>query len=183
MKENFKTIKFAKKYKISGNGRIVNKETGLEVKPQLGSTGYHHVRLSMDTGKFKTQKIHRLVALAFLPNPEGKRTINHKDGDKLNNELPNLEWATDKENSHHARTTGLCNQSIGVKATNIDTGEELVFDSRGECANYFGSNKHNISRALHKRDGYYKSWRLVSLGEYKYPTSADYRNKNGKNIC
>lgn len=58
-------------------------------------------------GTRKTTTVHRIVALAHLPNPENKRTVNHKDGDKLNNCISNLEWATTTENIRHAFKQGL----------------------------------------------------------------------------
>jgi hypothetical protein len=67
----------------------------------INKEGYEFVRLHKD-GKRHGKKVHRLIALAFLPNPEKKRTINHKNGIKTDNRLENLEWATHSENTLHA---------------------------------------------------------------------------------
>ena len=64
--------------------------------------GYARVKI-----KGKRYKIHRLVAETFIPNPEDKREVNHKDGDKLNNRADNLEWSTRSENQKHAYKIGL----------------------------------------------------------------------------
>lgn len=69
-------------------------------------TGYSTVRLCKD-GVIKTHRIHRLVAQTFLENPENKPFVNHKDGNKRNNAVNNLEWATAEENTSHAITVGL----------------------------------------------------------------------------
>lgn len=59
------------------------------------------------TGKSKSWRVHILVALMFIPNPENKKQVNHKDGNKVNNCVDNLEWMTPLENTHHAIATGL----------------------------------------------------------------------------
>lgn len=72
--------------------------------------GHLCVALSKD-GKYKYLQVHRLVALAFLPNPENRSTVNHIDGNQSNNDVSNLEWATHQENQDHAWRTGLCRKT------------------------------------------------------------------------
>lgn len=72
------------------------------------STGYLTVRLS-DTDKIKTHRVHRLVAEAFIPNPNNKPYVNHKDSNRQNNNVDNLEWVTAKENTDHAVKCGRLN--------------------------------------------------------------------------
>jgi len=76
------------------------------LKQSIDSGGYYNVSLAKD-GKAKTFTIHRIVATAFLPNPENKPEVNHKNGIKNDSRLENLEWATEKENINHAIDTGL----------------------------------------------------------------------------
>lgn len=71
------------------------------LKPFSDKKGYLRVKLYKN-GSHYTKKIHRLVALAFIPNPEGKPEVNHEDGNKTNNRINNLSWATKKENIQHA---------------------------------------------------------------------------------
>ena len=89
-----------------------------ELTYTLNNRGYYSVGI-----KRKTFMVHRLVALAFLPNPENKPFVNHIDGNKLNNHIDNLEWCTCKENNLHARKTGLHKQAIGhkIKYQNVAT--------------------------------------------------------------
>ena len=84
-------------YEITRDGKVINKHTGHTLAPQPNGKGY----LRVSIGK-KLMFIHRLVAEKYIPNPENKPQVNHKDGNKLNNCVDNLEWCTAKENSIHA---------------------------------------------------------------------------------
>lgn len=89
-------------YTISERGHVWNKRTGGQLFGNVNSHGYMVISLTKD-GKKKDCKLHRLLALAFIPNPNDYECVNHKDGNKLNNRLDNLEWCTKKYNNHHAR--------------------------------------------------------------------------------
>jgi len=107
MEEIWKDIKeFEGVYQISNYGRLKSlKRYGRKqdkiIKPVLGKRGYFCYCL-WNKQKAKNITIHRLVAQYFIPNQEGKREVNHKDLDKTNNAISNLEWVTPKENSTHA---------------------------------------------------------------------------------
>jgi hypothetical protein len=102
--EVWKDIEGYKIYEVSSFGNVRNKNTGRILKA-CNKSGYFSVGLS--NIKTKSFEVHRLVAKAFIPNLENKPEVNHKDGDKLNNNYWNLEWATHSENMTHARNTGL----------------------------------------------------------------------------
>lgn len=107
MTEIWKDIKGYKGlYQVSSKGRVkslVKKGTKKEriLKGGINTTGYYQVQLRLNC-KNNMLLISRLVCLAFHKNPEGKRTVNHKDGNTLNNYADNLEWATYSENQLHA---------------------------------------------------------------------------------
>lgn len=112
MKEVWKDIEgYEGKYQISNLGRVKAldfKRTKKEriMKPHINTSGYLAINLYKNA-KFKTYRIHRLIAQAFISNPENKPCINHIDGNKLNNSIDNLEWCTHRENTIHAIKTGL----------------------------------------------------------------------------
>lgn len=87
------------KYLISTYGRVKSRSNGKEtiLKSDLNSSGYHRVSLYKN-GKRTRYFIHRLVAEAFVPNPENLPLVNHIDEDKENNEVTNLEWCNDSYN-------------------------------------------------------------------------------------
>lgn len=85
-------------FSVNASGRICRTGTLQELKTYTNSRGYTIVTLNK-----KVKRVHRLVAEAFLDNPEGKEIVNHKDGDITNNCVENLEWATGSENQQHRR--------------------------------------------------------------------------------
>lgn len=94
-------------YEISNFGRIRSSKFGsIEQKSLRLLNGYYGTTLHLG-GVRTTVKVHRMVAHAFIPNPENKPQVNHIDGNKLNNHVSNLEWCTAKENINHAIDTGL----------------------------------------------------------------------------
>lgn len=95
-------------YTIDTEGRVFSLKTKRHLKYKVHRRGYYLVDL-WKNNKGHTKKVHRLVAEAFIPNPQNKPAVNHKDGDKLNNNASNLEWVTNKENTKHAYATGLFN--------------------------------------------------------------------------
>jgi hypothetical protein len=108
MKNNTKDeiIKGFTHHTINKKGEIKNLKTGITKKLWLGKNGYYYVDI-IESNKSTKIALHRLLMLQFVPNPNNKRTVNHKDGNKLNNSLDNLEWATDSENIKHAWDIGL----------------------------------------------------------------------------
>ena len=99
--ERFEKIKDFEDYEISTWGRVYNTRTGKFLRPEVHDKGYLRVDLFNGAGR-KHCKVHRLVAEAFIPNPEGKPQINHIDGNNQNNSISNLEWVTNSENAEKA---------------------------------------------------------------------------------
>jgi len=93
-------------YKISTDSEVVFIPKNRPVSISVHKHGHRVVRL-WNNNKTKLCKIYRLKAIAFIPNPENKREVNHLDGDRMNEELSNLEWATPSENMKHAYNNGL----------------------------------------------------------------------------
>lgn len=97
--------RYAKTWKSGRDGHIVKSLPESKVKTRISAWGYELCTLHKD-GKKHTKRVHVLVAEAFLPNLYGKSQVNHKDGNKLNNSILNLEWCTPQENIKHAFAIG-----------------------------------------------------------------------------
>lgn len=114
-------------YKVSNYGRI--KRNGRLKTFRIDRGGYCTVWLSRDSVQ-KNFKVHRLVAQAFLPNPNNKLTVNHIDGCKQNNVVENLEWATHSENIIHANKTGLRTVTYAQRKAASETGKKTCDQNR-----------------------------------------------------
>lgn len=114
-------------YQISNFGNVRSYKRGGEAKKIMGSSynGYIFVRFSM--GKYKRYyKVHRLVAIAFIPNPKNLPQVNHIDGNKSNNHISNLEWVDALSNQRHAVRLGLI--AYGERASRTKLTEKQVLD-------------------------------------------------------
>lgn len=135
---------------VSSFGRVRNARTKREYVQSLSCWGYPRVHLHIG-GKDKNVVVHRLVAKAFVANPDGLPQVNHIDGDKANNNVTNLEWCTPSENSKHREAVIWGGRHLGGRKKRpvvcLDTGE--VFDSVHE-ANYkvLGRKSNDISKAI-----------------------------------
>ena len=139
---------------------------GIELKPDIAQNGYYRMTLCKG-GKKKQQYLHRLIAIHFIPNPYDKPQINHKDGNKLNNSIDNLEWVTAQENTIHAYKNDLIDVlsgerhpnygKVGAKSkrakkvlrTNVKTGEEKVYGALVETEKD-GFLKSEVSRSCNR---------------------------------
>jgi len=95
-------------YRVSNNGKVLSviKSKHIILKQRVTKYGYCAVNIRNEQNK-RNVSVHRIVAIAFIPNPENKREVNHKDGIKTNNSIENLEWVTRSENCYHSYKTGL----------------------------------------------------------------------------
>jgi hypothetical protein len=149
LQENEK-IKFVRGYEefysITTLGRVWSNRYSRWLKPWISSKGYEQVTLMVD-GKVANPTVHKLVADAFIPNPQNKPQINHKNGNKKDSRVSNLEWVTSRENLQHACDMGLnshyklslkdklliCQIFDSVKITKTKLAEMFGLSTAGIC--------------------------------------------------
>ena len=176
MEEIWKDIVgFQDKFSVSNLGRVkskareVNNHTGIIhkgdyiLKQSLNRKGYSIVYLD-ENGKTKIKTVHRLVANAFIDNPNNKPQVNHIDGNKQNNKVDNLEWVTNQENQIHAVKMGLNNHSlydsgrpkkavlqIDIKSKEIIARYESISDAARKLGMKTSSNLRGCCEKLYGR--------------------------------
>ena len=145
---------YSKEYKVSDTG-IVYGKSGKPLKPSINPNGYQIVVFTIN-GKQKGFSVHNLVARAFVKGYKKGLQVNHKDGNKLNNNASNLEWCTPLENVRHSIEVLGFNKrgknhpkARAIVGFHKLTGEKLYeFDCLSDAARYFGSCRSSIWRAL-----------------------------------
>ena len=132
-------------YTVTEDGRVWSYKSNKFLKQTLLNRGYLQVEL-YNNGVGKKFLIHRLVAEAYLPNPDNLPQVNHKDENKQNNSVENLEWCTEKENDNY----GNRNKNIArANATAVRCVElDRIFESISEAARELNLCKSNICRCL-----------------------------------
>lgn len=165
--EHWKTIKETEgKYSVSDLGRVRRNEHYTEVKPNntiihykesilkgyKDQDGYVVYHLLGAGGKAIAKKAHRLVAEAFIPNPENLPCVNHKDEDRTNNSKSNLEWCTISYNNNYGNRNSKLRQSSGIRVAQYTTDGKLIkiWDSMLEASRSFGCKTTTTIRRVCK---------------------------------
>lgn len=175
MKEKWKDLKFKDIkpiYQISTYGGIKNKNSGKLVKGSLTRKGYVYVCLQTEKGQ-GTFKLHRLVCISFkLYKHKDKDTVNHIDGNKLNNRLDNLEWADQTEQIIHAYKNNLIKKRKGPELYNNKYDEEFIYKicelidngitKPTDICNILGINYYKQFKYLIYDIKHGKSWKYIS---------------------
>ena len=130
------------KYQISNLGRVKSFKLKCEkiLTPQINKKGYLCIGLCKNS-KIKMTRIHRLIAFYFIPNPENKRCINHKNSIRTDNRIGNLEWATYSENNFHAYNIGnRIGSALGKFGINNPSSKKIyMFNKNGEHISSYAS--------------------------------------------
>lgn len=147
---------------VAGRGGVIKKESKI-TKGYRDSYGYMFGYFTSNESRRKIY-IHRLVALAFLPNKYNLPEVNHKNGIKDDNRIDNLEWVSHRDNIIHAHKTGLASTVAAVKATSIrvkDTQSGQIFSSAERASIYYGFSRRHLLNMLHGK--YRNNTNLIKL--------------------
>ena len=132
-------------YLISDKGEVYSLYTKKYLSPRITRLGYAVVSLYQD-GTTKSKRVHRLVAEAFIPNPSNLPEVNHKDENKLNNDVTNLEWCDRLYNNNYGSHNQKISKAMEKKVRCIETGE--VYDSIAEASQNTHTHRTGISKVI-----------------------------------
>ncbi|WP_312364012.1 NUMOD4 motif-containing HNH endonuclease [Sphingobacterium sp.] len=165
-------------YEVSTFGNIRSIRKNKILKPTKNKYGYCKVSLTGDNS-YKTVNVHRVIAQTFIPNPENKPQVNHKDGNKANNRVDNLEWSTREENMQHAHLNGLMNLPSGNRHCYFNIKSDLHPRAKAlinvETKEIYGCIK-DCAKVLNIKEGTLRGWlneprinptKIVYLDYYK----------------
>ena len=152
-------------YVIYEDGSIYSKRKNDFLQPLIDSKGYQYIDIRHTNSVIKLPKVHRLVMLAFVGHQEGMQ-INHKDGNKFNNQLSNLEYVTQEENRIHALNNGLKDEvPYYIDQCDLQGNKLNTFRTCTEALAFLGiknGNPGNIGRAIrgNRKTAYGYIWRV-----------------------
>ena len=164
-------VGFEDYFMVSNYGHVWSKRTNKFLIPVKNKAGYLTIptKIGGRQGKAYCLRVHRMVAEAFISNPDEKPFINHIDCDKTNNHVSNLEWCTNEENEYHAYTNGLLSLGRKIKGSEVGTSkltEEQIKEIRErkqqekitqkELAKEYGVSRATIKDIIH-----YRYWKHV----------------------
>lgn len=132
-------------YWINKKGEIIGRSGKKIYQRNISNKGYEK-KIFKTKQKTKAFSIHRLVALAFIPNPENKTQVNHIDGNKLNNHVSNLEWVTNQENHNHKMKNGLnVNKKLEEHGCAKLSNEQALYIKKSKEKNSDLAKRFNVS--------------------------------------
>ena len=170
-------------YIVSSEGRIRSLPRrgckGQELKVHQRRDGYLYVQMSVE-GQMVQSGVHRVVAKAFIPNPDNKREVNHINTIKTDNRVENLEWVTPSENAIHATEMGLNDkriqsQSKPILAIDKATGQIVEYPSAREAGRALGLLQSTISRKANRT-----SWWETKADQYIFIYAPEKGEDDGK---
>ena len=144
-------------YEITRDGQVINKNTNHTLIPQPNGKGY----LRVSIGK-KLYFVHRLVAEKYIPNPENKEQVNHKDGNKLNNHVDNLEWVTNQENRNHAVENNLHLQGEQCPWSKLTASDVRFIRQHLEIDNWDYADLLHVAPSTIEDVKEYRTWKNLS---------------------
>lgn len=178
----YKPFPLNNQYLVSSSGKILSQVTDRFIGTNKDAYGYHRFSCMID-GKYKHIPVHRAVAITWIDNPDNLPSVNHKDGDKTNNSVGNLEWCTDVHNKRHAKELGLI--ARGSKHWSTKLTDEVVNAicemfaygyTTGEVVKAF-----NVPRGTALNIRARRTWTHISE-RYKWDKNVKYRNQRAETI-
>lgn len=163
MKEQWKEVPGISGIEVSNTGKVrryiqyVHRRDYTIAKSYTNTKGYCVVRISKSY-----QSVHRLVAMAFIPNPENKPQVNHKSGVKKDNRLENLEWSTNQENTYHSIYELNYKTNFGKKKVKIILNGKAVAEkpSVREAAKYVDGKSTHVSQCCKGTRNHHKGYQF-----------------------
>ena len=155
---------FEQRYLIAEDGTVINLANNTPLAWIKNQNGYFKVGLALGDGTLKQVSVHSLVAQHYIPNPYGYNQVNHKDGNKANNHMDNLEWCSAQQNIHHAFVTNLRPGYMSANDKEMYLGRVINGEQVADIANEIERHPntlHKMLRVTADRVGKRKEWDIT----------------------